>query len=94
MAEAGEIAAQVCAWVMLWGIHENESSLTAWAALIGNLLFFPMGNPCIGCSHSQSSFQLTGWLDEQSESNRVKLHFQFEATIQSEQAQSLHPTPI
>lgn len=49
--------------------------------------FFPMGNPCIGCSHSESSFQLTGWLGEQSESNTVKLHFRFETTIQSERAQ-------
>lgn len=44
VAEAGEIAAPVCAWVTLWGIHENESSLTAWAALIGNL-FFSYGEP-------------------------------------------------
>lgn len=31
-AEAGEMAALLCASVMLRGIHENESSLTVWAA--------------------------------------------------------------
>lgn len=39
-AEAGEMAALLCASVTLRGIHENESSLTVWAALVDNPFFF------------------------------------------------------
>lgn len=36
----GEMAALLCASVTLRGIHENESSLTVWAALVDNPFFF------------------------------------------------------